>query len=461
MWGVKIVSFVSIKIMSDVAEETLSRDEMMASECSLSAVYLQWLEDSIVNGTAPADVRELLEAELQGVFDNEAKRYDDGQPNLCVSMHELSVHGNNVLEKNKTYTATNHAAMAEDLVRVVSYRRAISKAMREQAGGRALDVGSGPFMLLGRMAHHAGASYVACVEHSADMNKLATQVVRSEACATAATISDPGCRLDALASSQVDIADGTVSDTPSTPDAALMEAYDDMLGRYSLRLQPIDLHFPTSREASPSTAAATTSGTLRPMMRVSMAAEECAKESAEEAAEEAAARELDLFHGLSSETALPGGFDLIVHELLGHVASAEGAIRAINELKGRPGLAASGCRVIPAAATTLLVPTSVHETTVVERLLMYQRTGYWAPQVGKLYSVEGLPMANFLAMPQMLEHLHFNSTAPIPMVQVCIPAHPSYLLLFISHHFASPCRRLSAPSKRAKRAGSMGSTCTL
>jgi hypothetical protein len=56
-----------------------------------------------------------------------------------------------------------------------------------------------------------------------------------------------------------------------------------------------------------------------------------------------AARVVELYRGLSNTTALPAGMDLIVHEILGNVASAEGVINAINELRGREGLAGRTC----------------------------------------------------------------------------------------------------------------------
>ena len=47
---------------------------------------------------------------------------------------------------------------------------------------------------------------------------------------------------------------------------------------------------------------------------------------------------IELHKGFSSSIALPTGIDLIIHEILGNVASAEGAIHAINELLMRTGL---------------------------------------------------------------------------------------------------------------------------
>jgi len=134
----------------------------------------------------------------------------------------------------------------------------------------------------------------------------------------------------------------------------------------------------------------------------------------EAAAASAASAEcvVELFQGLASEVALPSGFDLIVHEILGNIASAEGAIKAVNELRGREGLGSKGLRILPAAAGTMLVPTSVLEPNLIERLLMYQRTGRSHAQARHMYTVRGFPAANFLAPPQPMEWLDFNGELP-------------------------------------------------
>lgn len=153
-----------------------------------------------------------------------------------------------------------------------------------------------------------------------------------------------------------------------------------------------------------------------------------------------AARVVELYRGLSNTTALPAGMDLIVHEILGNVASAEGVINAINELRGREGLAgrtclvlgsrpecfwrslsacfsqlllsSGACRVLPEAAGTLLAPTSAVNMCIVERLLMFENTGRSAPKPHKLYAVRGFPAEHMLAAPQPMEWLEFNEYMP-------------------------------------------------
>jgi len=130
-------------------------------------------------------------------------------------------------------------------------------------------------------------------------------------------------------------------------------------------------------------------------------------------------RVLELYPGLSSEIALPAGIDLIVHEILGNVASAEGAIIAINELHGRNGLTSHACRVLPIGAGTLLAPTSVLTPCVVERLLMFQKTGCSMARPKRLYAARGVPSENFLAPPQLLEWLDFRKHVPVMSTRTC------------------------------------------
>ena len=81
------------------------------------------------------------------------------------------------MEKNMDYSGANHRAMCNDVVRVQAYAEAIRHAA---CGKRVLDVGTGPFMLLGRLAHNAGAALVACVEHSAASVQTASELLELE-----------------------------------------------------------------------------------------------------------------------------------------------------------------------------------------------------------------------------------------------------------------------------------------
>ena len=116
---------------------------------------------------------------------------------------------------------------------------------------------------------------------------------------------------------------------------------------------------------------------------------------------------------------MPAGIDLILHEILGNVASAEGAIHAINELHGRTGLACRACRVLPLAAGTLMAPTSRLSPSLLERLLMFQRTGRMVSLPDRMYAVRGFPSELFLSAPQAFEWLDFRQTLPTTTRHTC------------------------------------------
>jgi hypothetical protein len=128
---------------------------------------------------------------------------------------------------------------------------------------------------------------------------------------------------------------------------------------------------------------------------------------------------LNLYHGLSCDLLLPASFDLIVHEILGNIASAEGAVHAVNELRARRGLTNRRCTILPAAAGTLLVPTFALEPCLVERLLMFERTGCSVAEARTLHAVRNFPSDAFVATPQPLEWLDFNRDLPYLSHRVC------------------------------------------
>mmetsp|Transcript_40839 Transcript_40839/g.112278 ORF Transcript_40839/g.112278 Transcript_40839/m.112278 type:complete len:272 (+) Transcript_40839:168-983(+) len=151
-------------------------------------------------------------------------------------------------------------------------------------------------------------------------------------------------------------------------------------------------------------------GHTRPLLRVEItrAVRRKYSEVARQAAPCSTTRTIELYRGFSSEIALPAGIDLIVHEILGNIASAEGAIHAINDLHARHGLASRSCRVLPLAAGTLLTPTMMLEPCVLERLLLFERSGCLAAKPRALYATRGFPSERFLAEPQPFEWLDFN-----------------------------------------------------
>ena len=313
--------------------------------------------------------------------------------------------------------------MSNDRVRTDAYDRAIGRALRRLGpGARVLDIGAGPFMLLGRMAHHSGAAFVACVEHSASAVQLCTELARREWLTSPTAACDWRIRPDEPRDFHNHGGGGHGSGSygggsggggggsggssrPASihhvPERDVLEA-ERLMRRLSLELTPTALSFRAvgGAAAPPPTpgihkADTAGDGLTRPLMQLASLADG-AEEAPGRAGGTRAARHrepprlIELYHGMSSEIALPSRIDLIVHEILGNIASAEGAIAAVNELRQRRGLAAEACRVLPAAAATLLVPTSRLVPCVVERLLMFQRTGGWHAKPGQMYSGESV-----------------------------------------------------------------------
>ena len=68
---------------------------------------------------------------------------------LSMSIAVVPAVGKGIAEKNMSYSAGNHYAMASDATRCDAFAASIAAAA---AGKRVLDVGSGPFLLLGRLA---------------------------------------------------------------------------------------------------------------------------------------------------------------------------------------------------------------------------------------------------------------------------------------------------------------------
>ena len=210
-------------------------------------------------------------------------------------------------DKNVNYSVGNHASMATDTVRCTAYAEAISRVAR---GRRCLDVGTGPFLLLARLCERAGASFVSCVEDSPSAVRLAIELLKREQLAV-----HPESRW-------------AVDEDLDEECRQHLSTIRRTCGAL-LPLRTLQLRSPHAPASPPLPAAlASTRGV----------------------AEERDATVLALYSGLSSVTALPGGIDLVVHEILGHVASSEGVVRAMRELRCRAGLLSAGYCVIPQQA---------------------------------------------------------------------------------------------------------------
>lgn len=236
-----------------------------------------------------------------------------------LRMREVPRWGEDINGKNMSYTAGAHDSMLLDTIRCEAFRSAIALAA---PGRRVLDVGAGPFLLLGRLSQRSGASFVACVEHSRKSITLALEMLKREVNEQLASTGHGCWSVDEDLDEEC-------------------EQHLRLLGQLGVRLSLGQLRCP---DVSACVAVAHTAGA-----DVDKGNEGPAADSGVVVA---------LYHGISSSVALPGNIELVVHEILGHIASAEGVVKAIRELRTRAGLLAPGCKMVPRAAGTLIAPTS-------------------------------------------------------------------------------------------------------
>ena len=196
------------------------------------------------------------------------------------ALNEVPRWGAGVHDKNVRYSDGNHVAMASDEERCGAFAAAIGRVAK---GRRILDVGTGPFLLLARLCERAGAAFISCVEDSPTAIKLAIELLKRE---QLAVHPDSGWAVNA--------------DMDEECQHHLYTIRSACGGL--LELRTLQLYSPLA-PITPGTPAALAST--------------CGD-----------ATVLALYPGLSSQTALPGGIELVVHEILGHVASSEGVVRA-------------------------------------------------------------------------------------------------------------------------------------
>lgn len=117
---------------------------------------------------------------------------------------------------------------------------------------------------------------------------------------------------------------------------------------------------------------------------------------------------LRLFQGFSSEAPLPGGYSLVVHEILGHIASSEGVVGVLSNLRDR-GLLTRDCVFVPRRAATLFVPTMKVELSCLERILCLQGNGqHNGLSCLTKYNTDRFPQHAFLSTPALFEDLEFG-----------------------------------------------------
>ena len=334
-------------------------------------------------------------------------------------MRWVPQHGKSVPQKNDHYTINNHMAMAADKVRVSAYAAAIRNIV---GGRRVLDVGSGPFLLLSRLCLHAGATSVVSVEGSHSSVVLAGELLKHEA-----TCTDPA-RL------REDGEQGRATSRHRDRDRDRDRDIDScvrLLTNLGLRLHVNDVRVRKQQspglatvEAGVSVGSETTkirpgSHTPSPDLVIDpLTIDACSETAPLLLSRPSDSARLELFEGLSSDIKLPGGIEVVVHEILGHVASAEGVVGAIRELRARPSLTTPSCIFLPRAAGTFIAPTWAFSPTLLERLVHFSDTRGQQRPAG-MYHTVGFPISKLIAPAQPMEWWEFNEPLASSQRRVC------------------------------------------
>ena len=262
------------------------------------------------------------------------------------TLRTSSRRGFSAAEQNENYSLDNHRSMARDRARVAGYAGALRRAASR--GGRALDVGSGPFCLLARLALAAGADEAVAVEASGRAVAEARRYCDDEAAGGRALARE----LEKTAAARW----GRDAAAAAPP-----------------RVTRVD---------------ATASGFVAALGR---------------------GKTLEVVGGPSGDAAFAGRpFDVVVHEILGHVASAEGACRAIHDLRSR-GKCAPGCAFVPRRAATMLAPTFKLDATALDGVVHRALNGHRTLRKDVKYHCRRFPRAYLAAPAKPLEVLRFDA----------------------------------------------------
>ena len=304
-----------------------------------------------------------------------------GQQEPCRMFSPRTSKGRSSADQNRHYSSENHIEMALDSTRVAAFQSCIQ---RVAASRRVLDVGSGAFCLLGRLALKAGAALVHCVEQSsasvaysrelfqmemAGVDLAPLQWLRRTPAALPADkmqllLPSPSARRWEIHVEDVAVQERMVHDTECQDDRSDGSDSQHCSLRSTVLLWPDDAgEFPCS---------------------------------------------LELHEGLCAEIALPGGYDVVVHELLGYVASSEGVVPTIKDIHDRHILA-NECSFIPASAGTYFAPTARIELTELESALHQLFNGAERLAVKTKYNARHFDPSSFLASPEAFEWFQFGA----------------------------------------------------
>jgi len=321
--------------------------------------------------------------------------------------------GYDARQQNAAYTLKNHYCMVNDRTRVDAYAACIR---RHSAGLNVLDVGTGPFCLLSRLALGAGAKSVTAIEHAENAISSAIDFFRDEWRFTNRELLADYEGLRHTAGAQWGRTDtGAQLALCSIKIGAAQQEEEADTARFRSQKE---------REYRRSKDTARTDQTVHAnTMRafIELKADDCADW-----------RSLQLWQGMSFEvspvlakelaSADRRQFTMVVHEILGHIASAEGAVKAIQDLHAQ-GLLAPDCVFVPAVARTMLAPTEVLSNepvaSVMHRMfnMFVTNSNCGKPRRNVRHHCVRFPTSSYLARPQPFEHLDFAKLGSEPLTR--------------------------------------------
>ena len=264
----------------------------------------------------------------------------------CCVLQARSVHGRDVETQNKEYSLQNHKDMISDEVRVNAFWEAIERNARNE---KVLDVGTGAFCFLSRMALTAGAKEVYAVEVNDSAWRHAVQLCSAE---------------------------------------VRQKKTDDLeaVQRFPLVSPGIYANEELKEE----------------VYRISLSKTESQQE-------QHLVLQLKDASTFCDTDATKGPFGLVIHELLGHVASSEGVCETMAVLFDRR-IRSDVTRVIPRAAGTLFAPTSPVHLTDLEKVINASFNGELGIRTQVKYHARCFDSIHFLAQPQTFEWLDFQQS---------------------------------------------------
>lgn len=324
----------------------------------------------------------------------------------CRLFRGVSRWGEDCYNHNELYTIDDHIAMLRDGSRVKAYELALT---RVSEGRVALDIGTGPFCLLSRLAIQAGALSVDCVEQAPWAVRHAIEVFEDEAdiveCQELRELRHVGASLT-RSRIKVKSHQGRRGGHRMT-----LTMKKERRGRWHYR----DRRDSRSRSRTRSLERRKRWG-LREVRSSGRSLERREKWSLEprrgetrlQRSRSRSPQQIRLFEGFSSDVHLPEGYNLIVHEILGHIASSEGVVQVLLDLRAR-GLLTRDCVFVPRRAVTLFAPTEQIDLTCLERILHAHVNGMTTSiKCLTKYHATRFPAGAALAPSSLLEDLDFG-----------------------------------------------------